>query len=137
MAQEQISAFTKAVAAQPQMLGDMVKASTKGDKFDPELFVQTAVKTGAQQGFSFTAEEANAWVKARQQTRQKGELSDKDLAGVAGGYDKNFNHTNGSLQEIDDNDGFAARGALQLPFHAVADVSENAYHGAVDFFSSW
>jgi hypothetical protein len=52
---------------------------------DPDAFLDNAVKEAGARGFTFTKEEATAWIERQKQINADGELSDQQLEAVAGG----------------------------------------------------
>jgi predicted ribosomally synthesized peptide with nif11-like leader len=55
------------------------------DTQTPDEFIDKAVAIGAETGFSFSRDEADAWIKKQIEAKASGELSDLQLEGVAGG----------------------------------------------------
>jgi hypothetical protein len=51
----------------------------------PDEFIDKAVALGAQAGFTFSRDEADAWIKKQIEAKASGELSDLQLESVAGG----------------------------------------------------
>jgi hypothetical protein len=80
MSQAHIEQFYGKALKDPALINKMA-AGTKG----PDDFIRNAVKEGKNQGFEFSYEEADTWIKNQQKMKASGELSDSQLEGVAGG----------------------------------------------------
>ena len=78
MANQAIEGFYQKVMSDPSLQEQFKGAA------DEQAFVNLAVKLGAQHGYSFTAEDVRARMK--QGGAGGGELSDKELETVVGGY---------------------------------------------------
>jgi len=81
MSQAHIEQFYGKAARDQGILKAIGEAGAK----TPEEFIKSAVKVGKANGFDFTYDEANAWIKNQQDIKAKGELSDSQLESVAGG----------------------------------------------------
>ena len=80
MSQAHIEQFYAIAAKDPALFNKMI-ANTD----DPDVFLANAVKEARALGYSFTVEEANAWIKKQKEIGASGELSDQQLEAVAGG----------------------------------------------------
>ena len=80
MSQAHIEQFYAKASGDQALLAKML-ANTQG----PDDFVANAVKEGKTLGYTFTTEEASAWIKKQQEIKKSGELSDSQLEAVAGG----------------------------------------------------
>jgi predicted ribosomally synthesized peptide with nif11-like leader len=75
-----IEQFYGKATKDPALVNKMLMG-TKG----PDDFIRNAVKEGKNQGYEFSYEEADAWIKKQQKAKASGELSDSQLESVAGG----------------------------------------------------
>jgi hypothetical protein len=92
MSQAHIEQFY-AIASKDQALFNRMMAGTKS----PDDFVVNAVTQGKALGYSFTVEEADAWIQKQQQIKAGGELSDSQLESVAGGKGELLNQVKGGM----------------------------------------
>jgi predicted ribosomally synthesized peptide with nif11-like leader len=80
MSAGQIEQFYGRVSKDPAMFNQLAAGTQT-----PDEFIDRAVALGAQTGFSFSRDEADAWIKKQIEAKANGELSDMQLEGVAGG----------------------------------------------------
>lgn len=80
MSQAQIEQFASRVSNDPAMFNKVIAGIQTSDEF-----IDRALATGAETGFSFTRDEASTWLNDQMKARASGELSDLQLEGVAGG----------------------------------------------------
>jgi predicted ribosomally synthesized peptide with nif11-like leader len=76
----QIEQFYSRASSDPAILNKLM-----ADTQTPDEFVDKAVALGAEAGFTFSRDEADAWIKKQIEAKASGELSDLQLEGVAGG----------------------------------------------------
>ena len=86
MSQAHIERFY-AIASKDQPLLDKMMADAKSN----DDFIANAVAEGNALGYSFSVEEANAWIRKEQELKVSGELSDSQLESVAGGKGSGHN----------------------------------------------
>jgi predicted ribosomally synthesized peptide with nif11-like leader len=138
MSQAHIEQFYSKAVKDPALINKML-AGTNG----PDDFVRNAVKEGKDNGFDFSYDEANAWIKEQQRLKASGELSDSQLETVAGGkgassvgstissgYNNYYNAPlNGS--------GNAFVTWASGPINTVSSGVTSAANSVAHFFSSW
>jgi hypothetical protein len=116
MSQAHIEQFYSKAVKDPAIINSIFSGAT-----GPKDFAQSAVKIGKQNGFDFTAAEADAWITKQQEIKAKGELSDSQLESVAGGKG---NSTSTNLQnQANANSNIATDPTKSLGQQFVAGVS--------------
>lgn len=80
MSTGQIEQFYSRASSDPAILNKLM-----ADTQTPDEFIDKAVALGAEAGFTFSRDEADAWIKKQIEAKASGELSDLQLEGVAGG----------------------------------------------------
>ncbi len=100
----------------------------------PEDFIRNAVAAGKAQGFDFTYEEADAWIKNQQKMKASGELSDSQLEAVAGGKNNQSQGDNAIAGGAQLN---AATNWLTGAGNTIASGVTSAAHSVASWFSSW
>jgi predicted ribosomally synthesized peptide with nif11-like leader len=137
--------YSKAVK-DPALVNKMVQGFKS-----PDDFIRSAVVEGKKQGYDFTYEEADAWIKKQQKAKASGELSDSQLESVAGGKGNVGNTivsgiTASGNAEINaaQVSGNAEIGAFNTVVGGVTSVGNTIASGATSaansvahFFSSW
>ncbi|CAK0762127.1 hypothetical protein CCP3SC15_2820003 [Gammaproteobacteria bacterium] len=83
MSQAQIEQFYGRAVNDQAILGKLLPGTQT-----PDEFIDQAMRIGAETGFSFTRDEADAWIKSQIEAKANGELSDLQLESVAGGVGK-------------------------------------------------
>jgi hypothetical protein len=144
MSQAHIEQFYSKAVKDPALVHKML-GGTNG----PDDFIRNAVKEGKSQGYDFSYEEADGWIKEQQRMKASGELSDAQLEGVAGGKGAAMqNLSNSMTNNIYTQDANAvgtwATGAAHTvssgvtsAANTVASGATSAYHAVSNFFSSW
>jgi hypothetical protein len=128
MSQAHIEQFYGKALKDPALVNKMLMG-TKG----PDDFIHNAVKEGKSQGFDFSYEEADAWIKKQQKIKASGELSDSQLEGVAGGKTSTSTSTSTSLQ----GQANANFGAAENPNNSFGTVFTSAWTGVGQQLGSW
>ncbi len=80
MSQEQVEQFADCVKKDPALYQKLVADTKSTDEF-----VDKAVAMASEAGFSFTRDEADAFIQSHLAAQTSGELSDLQLESVAGG----------------------------------------------------
>jgi predicted ribosomally synthesized peptide with nif11-like leader len=93
MSTGQIEQFYSRASSDPAILNKLM-----ADTQTPDEFIDKAVALGAEAGFTFSRDEADAWIKEQIEAKASGELSDLQLEGVAGG--KGFGTQSGNLSGL-------------------------------------
>lgn len=80
MSQANLELFYDKVIQHPALLNALTSGVTT-----PDEFIARVVMMGNAQGYTFTHEEADAWIAAHAAANDSGELSDMQLEAIAGG----------------------------------------------------
>ena len=92
MSTGQIEQFYSRASSDPAILNKLM-----ADTQTPDEFIDKAVALGAEAGFTFSRDEADAWIKKQIEAKASGELSDLQLEGVAGGKGVQHQRCQGEL----------------------------------------
>jgi predicted ribosomally synthesized peptide with nif11-like leader len=137
MSQAHIEQFYSKAVKDPALINKML-AGTNG----PDDFVRNAVKEGKSNGFDFSYDEANAWIKEQQRLKASGELSDSQLEAVAGGkgVSSAVNTVVGGVNTANNAVNSGINTAVNWGTGAVNTVTSgvtSAANSVAHFFSSW
>jgi hypothetical protein len=137
MSQAHIEQFYGKAVKDPALVNKMLMG-TKG----PDDFIRNAVKEGKNQGYEFSYEEADAWIKKQQKAKASGELSDSQLEAVAGGKSGALNSSavsgaDPAVHWIDTTVVSPVVSGITGAANTVASGVTSAANSVAHFFSSW
>jgi choline dehydrogenase-like flavoprotein len=131
MSQAHIEQFYGKAVKDPALVNRML-TGTKG----PDDFIRNAVKEGKSQGYEFSYEEADAWIKKQQKIKASGELSDAQLESVAGGKSSLNTDAHTAVNGINTAVNWT-EGAVNTAGNAITSGVTSAANAVSSFFSSW
>jgi hypothetical protein len=132
MSQAHIEQFYSKALNDPAIL-NAILADTK----DEAGFPASAAKVGKAHGFDFTADEADAWIKKQQAAKARGELSDSQLEGVAGGKGTSSNTTSAGLWAQGNVDAGEAYNPNQSLGTQITSGIKGGFEQIVAYLTSW
>ena len=126
MSQARIEQFYGKAVKDPALI-NRIATGTKS----PEDFVRNAVQEGKNQGYEFSYEEADTWIKNQQKMKASGELSDSQLEGVAGGKASNTTSSGLAAQA------WANESVSENPHNSFGTQVGAGFTGAGQIVGSW
>jgi predicted ribosomally synthesized peptide with nif11-like leader len=132
MSQAHIEQFYGKALKDPALI-NKIATGTKS----PDDFVRNAVKEGKNQGFDFSYEEADAWIRNQQKIKASGELSDSQLEGVAGGKGTSNNTTSANLQAQANTDSNTAFDSSQSLGTQITSGLKGGFEQIGAWLTSW